>query len=108
MYPERKQIIRYALDLDIENINTYSGYRGDLVVKITTRDETTADDIYKYATSIGVNEVVIKQNRNIGQFEVYCITEDQKVYNLKVEEVLNKGHKAHPSKKDQWDVWGSE
>jgi hypothetical protein len=101
MHPERKKLIQYALDFDIENINTYSGYKGDLIVKITTKEKEAVLAIRKFAFSIGIKDVVIKQNPNIEQFEIYCITSDENVYDLKIKELLEELHSEHSSN----DVW---
>lgn len=82
MHPDRRSIIRFALEHDIRDISTYSGYKGDLVVKITTRDAQTVDELEKFAHSLGIKEVVVKKNM-LMQFEVYCITPDHDVYDLK-------------------------
>lgn len=83
MQPERKKIIQYALDFDISDIHTYSGYKGDLIIKITSKDKNAVIPIRKFAISLGIEEVVIKQNPSIHEFEIYCITVDENVYHLK-------------------------
>lgn len=98
MHEERKKIIRYALDFDIENINTYSGYKGDLIVKISTKKKEAVLAIRKFALSSGIKDVVIKENTNIKQFEIYCITSDENVYDLKIKELLGELHADHSSK----------
>jgi hypothetical protein len=82
MQEERKRIIQYALQFDIHDIHTYSGYKGGLVVKITTRSADIVNTIEKYALSIPVDEVVVKKN-HLMQFEIFCITKDD-VYDLKL------------------------
>lgn len=101
MQEERKEIIRFALNYSIEDIHTYSGYRGDLIVKITTKDKNAVIEIRKFALSLDIKEVVIKQNPGTVQYEIYCITEDESVYHLKTEEVLKHIHDSHPV-----DDWG--
>ena len=78
----RKEIIKYAVDQEILNINTYSGYKGDLIVKITSRDHDSIEKIKKRAIDIGMDEVVIKENKNMLIYEIYCISPDD-VYLLK-------------------------
>ncbi len=41
--PEMKKVIKYAIELDIEQIETFTGYMGDKVLKITTPSMTTVD-----------------------------------------------------------------
>lgn len=102
MQVERKQIIQFALDFDIENINTYAGYKGDLIVKITTKDIHAVTAIRRFANDLDIKEIVIKQNPHLLEFEIFCITPDKEVYNLKTEDVLDEIHDKHPVK-DVWD-----
>lgn len=83
MKEERKQVIHYALQYNIDDINTYSGYKGDLIVKITSKDKNVVLDIRHFALSLGMSEVVIKQNPHLLNYEVYCISQDENVYGLK-------------------------
>lgn len=83
MQKERKQIIRFALDFEINEVHTYSGYKGDLIVKIATKDKDAVMAIRKYALSLGVEDVVIKQNPALAEFEIFCITTDDDVYHIK-------------------------
>ena len=88
MQAERNKIIRYALDFYIEDINTYSGYKGDLIVKITTKDKGAVIAIRKYALSLGVEEIVIKHNPNLVLYEIYCVTVSTDIYHIKIEELM--------------------
>lgn len=102
MQLERKKIIRYALDFDIKEINTYAGYKGDLIVKITTSDMKAVTEIRKYANSLDIKEVVVKQNPHLLEFELFCVTPDKEVYHLKEEEeIVEAMHIKHPVK----DIW---
>ncbi len=85
LQPVRKEIIRYALDFDILNIQTYSGYKGDLLVKITMPDDNDASlrAIRKKALDLGM-EVVVKDNKNYLIYELYCIIPDESAYELKL------------------------
>ena len=101
MQAERKKIIQHALDFDIENINTYAGYRGDLIVKITTKDIHAVAAIRKYAEELELKDIVVKQNPHIEVFEVFCVTPDTEVYHAKIEDELDDIHAEHPVK----DIW---
>lgn len=101
MHEERKKIIRYALDFDIESINTYAGYKGDLIVKIMTKHKEALLPIRKFALDLGIKEVVVKQNPDLVQYELYCITSDDDVYVLKTKDLMEEVHAKHPAK----DVW---
>lgn len=102
MQAERKKIIQYALDFEIDDINTYSGYKGDLVVKITTKDMHVVVAIRKFAMDLNIKEVVIKQNPHLLEYEIYCVTPDAEVYHLKTEDVMEEIHTQHPVK-DPWE-----
>lgn len=80
----RKEIIRYALDFDILNIQTYSGYKGDLLVKITMpdSDDATLRHLRQKALDLGM-EVVVKDNKHYLIYELYCIIPDETAYGLK-------------------------
>lgn len=92
MQEERNKIIRYALDFYIEDVNTYSGYKGDLIVKITTKDKDAVIAIRKYALSLGVKDIVVKHNPNLIVYEIYCVTEDESVYHVKIEDLMDDTH----------------
>ena len=101
MQSERKKIIRYALDHEIENINTYAGYKGDLIVKITTKDIHAVAQIRKFASDLNMKEVVVKQNPHLLEFEIFCVTPDKEVYHLRDEDTEDAIHLKHPVK----DIW---
>ncbi len=103
MQAERKQIIQYALDFDIDNINTYAGYKGDLIVKITTGDIHAVAAIRQFADELNIKEVVVKQNPHIDEFEIFCITPDKGVYHLKTDKIIDEIHHKHAIKNDVWD-----
>jgi len=102
MQEERKSIIRFALDYSIVDIHTYPGYKGDLVVRITVKDRDAVIAIRKYALSVGIKEVVIKENKDVVQYEVYCITEDEGAYHIKEVKDLDEVHAKHLVK-DPWN-----
>lgn len=101
MQEERKNIIRFSLDYNIIDIHTYPGYKGDLVVRITVKEKEAMFAIRKYALSIGIKGVVIKENKDVVQYEIYCITEDEGAYHIKTEDVLNETRAKHLVK-DPW------
>ncbi len=78
----RKEIIRYALDFPIRDIRTYAGYKGDLLVEITTGDDTVLPRIKNRAEQLGM-EVVVKERYDTGIHEVYCIVPDEDIYAIK-------------------------
>ena len=78
---ERKDIIKLALSLDIKDIRTYAGYRGDLLVEITASDLDILNKIKGWAENMDM-KTVIKENPMTTIHELFCITEDEDVYAL--------------------------
>ena len=81
MEPIRKEIIRFALNLDIKDIRTYSGYKGDLLVEITAMDVNVLKAIQVWAQDQEI-KTVLKENPMTGLHELFCITPDEEVYPL--------------------------
>lgn len=79
----QRKIVHFAIDLDIDSVNTYAGYRGDLIVKMLTKNKEDVLEIRKYSLEAGAKEVVIKEKLDTAQFEIYCITADDGVYTLR-------------------------
>jgi hypothetical protein len=106
MQIERKQIIRFALDYDISEVHTYSGYKGDLIVKIATKGKDAMMAIRKYALSLGIAEVVVKQNPAGFEFEIFCVTADDDVYHIKDDNFDKTDHDHYVE--DSWKKSNSE
>lgn len=104
MQEERKKIIRFALDYTVVDVHSYPGYKGDLVVRITVKDKDSVLAIRRYALDLGIKEVVIKENKDVAQYELYCITEDEGAYHIKAEDLLHESHAKHLAK----DVWNHQ
>ena len=107
MQEERKSIIRFALDYSIADVHSYSGYKGDLVVRITVKDKNAVLAIRRFALDIGIKEVIVKENKDLSQYELYCITEDEGAYHIKSEDILDEIHTKHLVK-DPWNHQGEE
>lgn len=78
----QKDIIRHVLNYDIDSISTYSGYKGDLIIKINTQIRNDVIEIRKYVLSLGAKEVVIKEKLKPAQYEIFCVTADDGMYTL--------------------------
>lgn len=100
MQEKRKQIIRDALQYEIEDINTYSGYKGDLIVKVTTKEENVMKKIREYALSLGIQEVAVKRNPNLVVYEIYCVTKDENIYDIKLKD--DESDEKHEHFEDVW------
>jgi len=81
MNDERKEIIRQALEFEIVDIRSYTGYKGDLLVEITTVDPDVAQSLKKIAESLGMETVIQKDILTI--YKIFCITPSSNVYDLK-------------------------
>jgi len=81
MNDERKEIIRHALKFDIIDIRTYTGYKGDLLVEITTIDPDVTQSLKKIAESLGMETVIQKDIVMI--YKIFCITPSSNTYDLK-------------------------
>ena len=79
----QKKIIHFALDLEIDSVNTYAGYKGDLIVKILTRNKSDVLEIRKNAYAFEAKEVVIKEKLDTKQYEIFCVTADDWLYTLR-------------------------
>lgn len=78
----RKKMIRFALDYPIHDVRTYAGYKGDLIVEITTSNISLLEILKNHAQSLGM-ETVIKEKKEIQIHEIYCISPDDSIYKLK-------------------------
>lgn len=82
---ELKNIIKYAIELDIDYIETFLGYEGDNVLKITTRDRDTVNLIKAYIKNLGLayKSEYDKSGEHIGSHNIYVGVEDPSVFKLK-------------------------
>ena len=78
---DRKEIIRRSLGLDIIDIRTYAGYKGDLLVEITTMDSSVVETLKQIAASLDMEAVTHEDVLNI--FKIYCISASHEGYELK-------------------------
>jgi len=81
MSNERKEIIRQALEFDIVDIRSYTGYKGDMLVEITTMKPAVTLSIKKIAENLGL-EVVIQKDI-ISLYKIFCISPSSNAYDLK-------------------------
>jgi len=81
MSDQRKKIIQEALKFNIVDIRSYTGYKGDLLVEITTMDPAVIASLKKTAETLGF-ETVIQQDI-ISIYKIFCITPSSNGYDLK-------------------------
>ncbi len=82
MAQERKDIIRFAIGLNIRDIRTYAGFKGDLLVEITAAESDVINKIKDWAENLEM-QTVVKENVMTGLHELFCITPDD-VYELDI------------------------
>lgn len=81
-----KDIIRHVIDLDIDYLETFRGYHGDYVLKITLTNREVKDTIDRYLDTIGLKH---KDDYDIskrygGSYLIYVGTKNDSIdYGLK-------------------------
>lgn len=82
---ELKNIIKYAIELDIDYIETFQGYEGDSVLKITTKSESVLKNLENYIKNLGFifKSEFDKSGRHTGSFVIYVGFEDDSIFKLK-------------------------
>lgn len=80
-----KQLIKYAIELDIDYIETFLGYEGDNVLKITTRSLKTIEAIKLFLDNI---DLIYKYEFDVshgvkGSHCIYVGVEDTSLFKLK-------------------------
>ena len=81
MAEDRKEIIRRALEFDIIDIRSYGGYKGDLLVEVTTMDPTVAQSLEGIAKTLNIESVTHKDVLSV--YKVFYITPSFEGYDLK-------------------------
>ncbi len=81
MSDKRKEIIRRALDFNIVDIRTYRGYKGDMLVEITSMEDDVIRSIKSIAETLEF-EIVIQRDI-ISLYKIFCISPSFNIYNLK-------------------------
>ncbi len=80
-----KSVIKYAIELDIEYIETFLGYDGDNVLKITTKKESVIRLLRSYLDNL---DLEYKHNYELsakdgGMYNIFVGVEDPTVFKLK-------------------------
>lgn len=89
---ELKNIIKYAIELDIEYIETFLGYEGDNVLKITTKSDNSIKLLEKFIKNMGLayKSEYDKSGHHSGSFILYVGVEDSSVFKLKRDKNLSR------------------
>lgn len=80
-----KSIIKYAIELDIEYLETFLGYEGDNVLKITTKSKPTLNLLKTYLDNM---ELEYKSEyelagKNGASYSLFVGIEDPSLFKLK-------------------------
>ena len=83
MSDERKAYIRKVLAYDIIDIRTYAGYKGDLIIQVTTMDPATVPALKSLALDMGFETAATKDALSV--YKIYAISHPDTAYTLKEE-----------------------
>jgi len=82
---EMKSIIKYVIELDIDYLESFLGYEGDKVLKITTKSKAVVDLIESYVKNLDLDckhEYEISGEHGAG-YNLFIGVEDTSVFKLK-------------------------
>lgn len=80
-----KSIIKYAIELDIDYLESFLGYEGDKVLRITTKSKTAVDLIKSYIESLDLDYKSEYQmsGKHDASYNIFVGVEDSSVFKLK-------------------------
>ena len=80
-----KSIIKYAIELDIDYIETFLGYEGDNVLKITTRSQSVIELLKNYLNNLELEykDTYELAGHNRGTYSIFVGVEDPALFKLK-------------------------
>ena len=85
--PEMKKVIKYAIELDIAHIETFTGYMGDKVLKISTPSMTAVDLIRKFLENMDLTYKFDPEyktsSKQDNKYEIFVGVEDPSMLRLK-------------------------
>jgi len=82
---EMKDIIKYAIELDIDYLESFLGYDGDKVLKIITKHKEVVDLLEAYIKNLDLeykSEYELK-GKHGARYNLFVGVEDPSVYHLK-------------------------
>jgi len=86
---DMKLLIKYAIELDIDELRTFNGYKGGDILSFTSNDSGDILKIKEFCNKLGFNSNIkrIKHSKN---YEIFCEfgvdkfeTDDISIYELK-------------------------
>ena len=80
-----KSVIKYAIELDIDYIESFLGYEGDKVLEIITKRKDVVDLIESYVKNLDMNcKVEYEISGKYGPcYNIFIGVEDESVFKLK-------------------------
>ena len=66
-----KSVIKYAIELDIDYIESFLGYEGDKVLEIITKSKTVVDLIESYAKNLPFSNLVRPPLKGLSIYSVW-------------------------------------
>ena len=82
---QMKSIIKYIIQLDIDYLETFLGYKGDNVLRVTTQNKETLAQIKSFLDNLGLeykSEYHIS-GKHDASYNLYVGVEDSSVFQLK-------------------------
>lgn len=77
-----KDLIKYAIELDITNINTKIGYKGDYIISFSSSSLDIIDKIKKFCDNKDVQTKIFYQ-KSRAHSEIFCVFKAHDIYRLK-------------------------
>lgn len=86
--PDMKSLIKYAIELDIESLKTFNGYKGGDILAFETTDKEVIVKIKKFCHNLEVDTNVKVKGKNYTifcefGFDRFSTADDLGVYELK-------------------------
>ena len=80
-----KNVIKYVIELDIDYLETFLGYEGDRVLKITTKSKVALNLIKKYLDNMDLDykSEYMMSARHDSNYNIFVGVEDPSVFKLK-------------------------
>ncbi len=80
-----KDVISYSMDFDIDYLEIFMGYKGDKVLKITSKSRDAIDKIEAYLGEINLDfkSEFDVSGKHDASFNLYVGVEDDSVFQLK-------------------------
>jgi len=80
-----KDVIKFAVDLDIDYLEMFMGYKGDRVLKITSQSQNAINELEAYLTKAGLeykSEFDVS-GKHSASFNLFVGVEDSSIFQLK-------------------------